>query len=220
MENHAVMRTAGQNTVCSFLELSKEPDTYICQHCFVLGYFPVAVEALRCAYRPSEDDCHNVLKVHRFISQYGTGRSWGAEPRRLKKNHSMFDVLCFTTPPCVTLTRLRDERSGFDCRQGQEGFLFSRKSRPVLVPTQPRVHWVPAPPLPRGWSGWDMKSTTGYRLAPRLRMSGVVPRLPLYAVMVRVAENCLFHLVWYLPWTPVTNSLHTVRLLLHFLFWQ
>ena len=54
----------------------------------------------------------------------------------------MFVILCFTTLPGVAVTRLRAERSGFERGQGQEGFLFSRTSRRVPGPTQPRIHWV------------------------------------------------------------------------------
>jgi hypothetical protein len=38
-------------------------------------------------------------------------------------------------------------RSGLDCRQRQDGFLFSIASRPALGPNHPPIQWVPGGPV-------------------------------------------------------------------------
>jgi hypothetical protein len=60
---------------------------------------------------------------------------------------------------------LRDP--GFQSRRGQEGFLFSKASRPAMEPTQPPVQWI------MGVFPGVMRP--GHHLVPRLRKSGAVP---------------------------------------------
>ena len=86
---------------------------------------------------------------------------------------------------------------GFDSRQGQETFLFSKMSRPALGPTQPPIHWVPGS-FPGSKEVGALKLTTHLNLVLRLRMSGTIPLLPLYAFMVWTGKNL-----------PSQQSVHT-----------
>jgi hypothetical protein len=82
-----------------------------------------------------------------------------------------------------TVTRLRAGRPEFDSRQGQGFPLFATVSIPALGPTQTPIQWVPGSLFPE----WGVKLTNHFHLAPRLRMRGVMPPLPirLHGVVLR-----------------------------------
>ena len=67
---------------------------------------------------------------------------------------------------------------GFETRQGQEIFIFYESSRPTLGSTKLLVQCIPG-----FFPGGKAAETWNWplHLAPRLRMSGVIPLLPLYA---------------------------------------
>jgi hypothetical protein len=62
-------------------------------------------------------------------------------------------------------------RYGLDDPGRQDSFLFSKRSKPALGPTQPPTQCV------SGYDGWVGKLTTRIHLGPRLRMSRSVPLL-------------------------------------------
>jgi len=67
---------------------------------------------------------------------------------------------------------------GFEFGKGQETALFDEASRWAPRLTQPPVQWVLGF-CPRGLWGRDVK-LTNHRIVPRLRMSGVIPLIPLH----------------------------------------
>jgi len=70
--------------------------------------------------------------------------------------------------------------SKFESRQVLEIFLFFKMSRVALKPTQPPIQLYRGS-FPGGRkTGRNVMSTTHLHLAPRLRMNGVIPLLPLY----------------------------------------
>jgi hypothetical protein len=79
------------------------------------------------------------------------------------------------------MTRLRDGRSGFESRQEQKIFLFSKPSRPAVGAhlTSCSVGIVFFP----GKTGRGVMLNNHLLLVPRLRMSRVIPLLPPYTFM-------------------------------------
>jgi hypothetical protein len=87
---------------------------------------------------------------------------------------------CLAIPPHVQ-SNYRTHAMGSTVRgsnagRGKLGFLFSKTQRPALGPTQLRIQYVPG--FFRG-----VTLTTQFHRVPRLRMSGALPLLPLYAFM-------------------------------------
>ena len=78
--------------------------------------------------------------------------------------------------------------AGFVFLQGQR-ILLSKMPRPVVGPTQPPFHCVPGftPGLKR-----PEHDVYYHHLAPKLRMSGAIPLLPLYALMVSTERTLFF----------------------------
>jgi hypothetical protein len=64
-----------------------------------------------------------------------------------KNNRLMLFALCGAGT--TQSVQRRDGRTGFDSRQRQEIFLFSRASRTALGSTQPPIQWVPGALSPR-----------------------------------------------------------------------
>jgi len=58
----------------------------------------------------------------------------------------------------------------------------------ALGPNQPPIHWVPGS-FPGNKEVGALKLTTHLHLVPSLRMSGAIPPLPLYALMVQTGKN-------------------------------
>jgi hypothetical protein len=83
-------------------------------------------------------------------------------------------------------TRLRAGQSGVRILVGKRVFLLFKTFWPALGPTQPPTQLVPGF-FPRG-----AKLTTHLDLVLRLRMSGAVPHLPLYAFMAWTGKNLPF----------------------------
>jgi len=81
----------------------------------------------------------------------------------------------------------------FEFRYKQENFLFSKTSIPAPGPSQPPILWVtwffPGVQRSRA-SRWSFN----LQLAPRLRMSGDTPPLPLYTLRAWTRKLISFHL--------------------------
>jgi hypothetical protein len=84
-----------------------------------------------------------------------------------------------------TAITLRPGRSGLRIPVGARDFSFLQKSILTLGPTQPPIEWAP-----RFW-GWGVKLITHIPLASRVRMSGPIPLIPLYAFMTRTGTILL-----------------------------
>jgi hypothetical protein len=67
---------------------------------------------------------------------------------------------------------------------------------PALGPTQPHIQWVPwfSPPSPE-IKGRGVKLTTTFHRVPCLRMGGVLPPLPKYAIMSGTRRNALSYCI-------------------------
>jgi len=59
---------------------------------------------------------------------------------------------------------------------GVKIFLFAKKSRPSVTPTQPAIQW--APEFFPGYNVWGIRLMTHFHLVVRLRLSGSTPLLP------------------------------------------
>jgi hypothetical protein len=64
-------------------------------------------------------------------------------------------------------------RGGISSPGRIKNLLSSTSSKSALGCTQLPIQWLPGP-LPRGWSGWGLKSTTHLQLVPRSRKCGSV----------------------------------------------
>lgn len=80
---------------------------------------------------------------------------------------------------------------GFECRQKQGIFLFSKRSKIILWQTQRLIELVTVTFFFKGKSLWRMNLTTYLHLIPRLGMSGAVPLLCLYASMAWTRKSLL-----------------------------
>jgi hypothetical protein len=81
------------------------------------------------------------------------------------------------------------EDTRFSSRQGKEILLFSKMSSLALRPTKPSIQGYRA--LSPGLISQDVNLTTHLQQAPRLRMSGAIPHLPLCAFMTSAGTNLL-----------------------------
>lgn len=102
--------------------------------------------------------------------------------------------LCFSVRPQWTASERKDVMHGSEyfivqeSRYGQEIFLSSETSRPVLGLTQPHIQWIPRV-LSRWSTGWEANITTHLHLNQKLRMSGTTPLLLLYVFMEWTGET-------------------------------
>jgi len=89
----------------------------------------------------------------------------------------------------VTNTRISATGRAIRCSNPSRGKRFSSVIffRPAVRPTGPRIHFVLG--LFRGGNDRGVILTTHFRLAQRLKMSGCVLLLPLYAIMVWRGTN-------------------------------
>jgi hypothetical protein len=81
---------------------------------------------------------------------------------------------------------------GFESRQGNETFLFSKPSRPDLEPIQPPIQWVARYFLGLRRPGRDDDHS---HLTPRLRTGTAIPRLRLYTFMELTRTTSPFYLL-------------------------
>jgi hypothetical protein len=94
---------------------------------------------------------------------------------------------------------------GFEFRQGKEIFLLSKPSRPAPGPNQPPVKSV-SDLYPGEYSDRGVNLATYLHLVLRLRISGAIRLLPLYAFM---AWTGTIHLCVYLLQTASFNNILT-----------
>jgi len=74
---------------------------------------------------------------------------------------------------------------------GRTLLFSSQSSRPALRPPVPTFQWLPT--LLGGVERQGPDADRPARLAPRLRMSGVIPLLPLYVFMARKGTAFFFY---------------------------
>jgi len=79
---------------------------------------------------------------------------------------------------------------GFECRQGQNKFLFSKSTKTALGPTPSSIQWVLGT-LFRRQSGWRVNLSTHLHLVPTFRISGAVPLYSLYPFLTRTTKVLL-----------------------------
>jgi hypothetical protein len=96
-----------------------------------------------------------------------------------------FFIFLFTTPPS-SIQWLRDgsDDTGFESHLGKDIFLFPKTFRHSPGPT-PATSTMDTRVISHGKSGRSVKLTNHLHPRPRLKMSGAIPLLPLYAFLMQ-----------------------------------
>ena len=89
------------------------------------------------------------------------------------------------------VTRLLAGRSGVRIPVGAGDFSVSQNLQ-TGAGSHPVLYLMGAEVLSRRQSGGGVKLSTHFHLEPRLRMSGVIPQLPLYAMMALIGTTLLY----------------------------
>jgi hypothetical protein len=93
-------------------------------------------------------------------------------------------------------SRYGNSASGWTIQGSNPGrdkaFLLSKTSRPALGTIQP-IQWAQGV-LSWKWSGRGVKLAVHLHLVPRLRISGAIPTVPLYALMACARTTLPFYL--------------------------
>jgi hypothetical protein len=112
------------------------------------------------------------------------------------------------------VTRLGAGQAGFEFQHGQEIFSFQKLSRQALK-AHPASYSVGTTVLSQGSGSEGIKLTIHLHLVPRLRMSGAITLLPLYAIMLWTgitlpfflsSHNCSYRIY---PYTLLGSALTT-----------